>query len=1500
MILDSEKVIELIENIKTKQDILDLVNILGVEANENKTVLYSGGVNIDKYLANSNTNLINKTQLAQVLDIEQENKYTDSFKRALEKVFNTNNDPNFDVIAESRKRGSLDGKVPPSELNKFLYDVGKKDSGLWDIASKRFVSGIKGEVLTAIGDNALTTRTFYQTELPELLKNKNITKINGMDKAEFTSKLNSYATDREKLNFIISDRKTVLEITGKSELYELNQKDFETARKNIKYNEILHAKTKDLISHQNKTVNGNAEHATGNKKPTDTPIAIGDNEKNIDKIARDIVNNEKMSYSDKIKELSKFGQKSLPKVFNVLNKAGTAGLILGAGVASYEVAQAIKDGDTKRASEIIGEYGASMGGGYLTAKAALATVGGTATLGTALLTMLISAGGSELVLYLYKNRDILLYFINPADDRWDGKTPFADFWSSMLKGERSPKEILEMASYLFNPFDPNWKGRDSEDIERFKVFWSPYLDDPRKFLQDAKNFYSQLFSSIFNFSIYDPLALDLNGDGKIGISPAPNGGAYFDHNGDGVSHKSSWISKEDGILAYDRNGNGKIDDGGELFGNFTQIKDKEGNQRLAKDGYEALKEFDSNNDGLIDNKDDKFKDLKIWQDANSNGISDEGELKSLDELGIASLSLNHNEVNEDLGGGNTLSLKGSYIKTDGTAHSMGDLNFNVDTINSKFKDETPLSSEDMARANIKGFGLLRDLRSAAALNKELASALDSYSRLNTKEEQLKALPGLIKAWSETAARSTGGNSNGADYEVSLKGVKLPSNVSLGAGSNINVDADGNVINSGNPNARRLSLTPSQYQALLNSSNSIDESLLKEFESIKYKIKVIDAFTGSKTAELYYISNDDIKAIIKNTNETYEKILNYSYASLLAQTRLKSYADLISLDMISVPNDTAVGGNSKSDTASGGANASAKPKYDFRLNFTKVIDKFKEINLSDPKKAFVDLAEFTTLFQSKKEFAAGLSLLAEFAYGANKRGVLSEYLDTLGKDMQSKINIATSPSGSAGDDIMVGSENNDSLIGGNGNDILIGGAGNDRLEGSDGDDTYIFNKGDGQDTIQDFGGTDTIEFGEGISLSDLIVRRTGFYSTDMTISIRGTNDGIEILDVFTISAIPDEYKIEKFKFHDGTTLSFDEFWKQTYFQGTEGNDNIRGTGEGDKLCGQGGDDSINGEGGNDIIYGGDGNDDLEGSSGNDILYGGEGRDSISGGNGEDILYGEDGNDSLIGGNGNDILIGGAGNDRLEGSDGDDTYIFNKGDGQDTIQDFGGTDTIEFGEGISLSDLIVRRTGFYSTDMTISIRGTNDGIEILDVFTISAIPDEYKIEKFKFHDGTTLSFDEFWKQTYFQGTEGNDVLRGNNEDNTLYGNGGDDRLEGGEGNDTYVFGKGDGNDTISDTSGENKIKFKEGIKKENITFQRVDNDLLLKYGDNDTVRINNQFGGSSIEQIALASGEYITASKINKIIEDLNAYAANNGMSNISMEDMKNNPDIMQMFASGWGN
>ncbi|WP_297963919.1 calcium-binding protein, partial [uncultured Campylobacter sp.] len=291
---------------------------------------------------------------------------------------------------------------------------------------------------------------------------------------------------------------------------------------------------------------------------------------------------------------------------------------------------------------------------------------------------------------------------------------------------------------------------------------------------------------------------------------------------------------------------------------------------------------------------------------------------------------------------------------------------------------------------------------------------------------------------------------------------------------------------------------------------------------------------------------------------------------------------------------------------------------------------------------------------------------------------------------------------------------------------------------------------------------------------------------------------------------------------------------------------------------------------------------------------------------------------------------------------------------TVQDYSGNDTIRFKEGISANDLLVKRADKDINSLEISIKGTEDKLTIKDIYWNEGRNYYGNINNFEFADGTKLSLHEFETQTMFKGTDGNDIIRGsiaNDEiyggkgndtlygqegDDTLYGGegndtlagyygndilyggegddilygehgddileggSGNDRLEGGEGNDTYVFGRGDGVDTVQDYSGNDTIRFKEGISKENITFQRVANDLVLKYGDNDTVRINNQFGDGAIEQIALASGEYITASKINKIIEDLNAYASNNGMSNISMDDMKNNPNIMQMFASGWGN
>ena len=158
-----------------------------------------------------------------------------------------------------------------------------------------------------------------------------------------------------------------------------------------------------------------------------------------------------------------------------------------------------------------------------------------------------------------------------------------------------------------------------------------------------------------NISLYDPIALDLNANGKIDTLSLENG-VFFDHNGDGIAFKSSWISGEDGILARDINGDGKITSGAELFGNFTKLK----NGELAKNGAQALKDLDDNNDGIFDSNDKAFNEILVWQDKNSDGISQKNELKTLSEHNIKSIDLEFMADNTALDKDNKQILIGSF------------------------------------------------------------------------------------------------------------------------------------------------------------------------------------------------------------------------------------------------------------------------------------------------------------------------------------------------------------------------------------------------------------------------------------------------------------------------------------------------------------------------------------------------------------------------------------------------------------------------------------------------------------------------------------------------------------------------------------------------------------------------------------------------------------------------------------------------------------------------
>ena len=152
-------------------------------------------------------------------------------------------------------------------------------------------------------------------------------------------------------------------------------------------------------------------------------------------------------------------------------------------------------------------------------------------------------------------------------------------------------------------------------------------------------------------------------------------------NNDGKVENTGWVASTDGLLVRDLNGDGQINNGGELFGEGTVLA----NGKKAKDGYAALSALDSNLDGLINAKDTAFNQLGVWVDKNSNGITDAGELSSLTQLGITSIALNTTQSSE-VNNGNLIGLMGSYTTADGSTHTMGDVWFSVDASGKKVFD----------------------------------------------------------------------------------------------------------------------------------------------------------------------------------------------------------------------------------------------------------------------------------------------------------------------------------------------------------------------------------------------------------------------------------------------------------------------------------------------------------------------------------------------------------------------------------------------------------------------------------------------------------------------------------------------------------------------------------------------------------------------------------------------------------------------------------------------
>ena len=1087
----------------------------------------------------------------------------------------------------------------------------------------------------------------------------------------------------------------------------------------------------------------------------------------------------------------------------------------------------------------------------------------------------------------------------------------------------------------------------------------PQTDNPPSIPEDTKGDIGKLWEDAENSR--SPLVVDLDGDGKI-ETVSTDGNVHFDFDSNQKIENSGWIGKNEGFLVRDINGNGQIDNGIEMFGNHTVLQ----NGKNAVNGFEALKDLDSNGNGKFDAEDDAWSQVKVWRDANTNGIVDSGELLTLEQAGIESINLKYDYQKEADENGNLEIQQGTFNRTDGTTGKVSDVWFDVDGTNTILNEDDITIPDDIKNLpDIKGWGNVYSLHAAMALDETgtLKSLVGQYLAATDDNTKDTLLNDIIYHWAGVQDMDPVGRNPSQVY--------------------------GNVLG----DARKLeALEEFMGEDYLgtwcwgeresNPHGQAAPMILQAFELLKNYVGTI---LSADMANNPYLQ----KIILTYNAETKHWDVNVDQAVALLQEAFEADATNGKIEMLQLSNILRFYDNAEDVIAAFQAKGSADGT-------------FFETELLNFGHNSVGSAANDNLFGTE-----GNDLMDGLA--GNDIIKAAEGDDTaLGGSGNDYIY------GEDGDDVLDGEEGNDYLFGGNGNDTLKGGAGDDVLSGGNGADIYLFEKGFGNDSIDNTQddtapNADIIKFGEGILPENAILQRQGF---DLIISVSyedGTTDSVRIFSYFdkqgtsstTVSAI---------QFADGTSWDYEyvlDHWNSlpdinggVTLEGNNDDNRIDGTAANDILGGNGGDDTIYGNAGNDFIYGGKGNDRLEGGAGNDtylwhlgdgldtiydnanqdtiqfgegivwdyltfrnsgndliilvheqedqgiiiqnffsgqdykiekinffdgssvnlseigltlkqlktgesikgtefddIIYANGGNDTVNAGIGDDTIYGEAGFDTLYGEDGNDVLIGGTGNDRLEGGLGDDTYIYNVGDGLDTIYDDNrgnaDNDTIKFGEGISFSDITFSRK-----DNNLIMTLFNDitqGVIIQNFFSSSY----YQVEKLEFADGTTVPLTE--RGFEFVQNDGADNVSGTDYDDTIYGKGGNDtiygysgndtliggkgndRLEGSYGDDTYIWNLGDGFDTIYDYNGGNTdndtIKFGEGISLEDLSFERDGNSLII-YVNNDRtqgIKIQDYYSSTSyykVEKLEFADGTIVETSTIAVTTDKSDALAAQN--------------------------
>ena len=495
----------------------------------------------------------------------------------------------------------------------------------------------------------------------------------------------------------------------------------------------------------------------------------------------------------------------------------------------------------------------------------------------------------------------------------------------------------------------------------------------------------------------DPLILDLDNDGleTIGINTSSNP-ILFDHNGNGVRTATGWVKSDDAFLVLDRNGNGSIDNGRELFGDSTPLS----TGGVAADGFAALAQEDTNGDGKVDSLDARFASLRLWRDLNQDGVSQAGELFTLASQGIIALNLAKTANSQILANGNQIADLGGYVRSDGSTGTLGEVTAQLGDINlannpfySQFTDTIALSEQARSLPDMQGAGLVRSLREAASLQtaagSALASQLAAFAAETTRSGQLARLDDLLGAWAATSSMAT---------------------TATGAFAGVNLTVIFAGVTSGSP----------AWQAWLD------------------KLGILERFNG-QTFLPVPAAGSTLAIDFFNTREA---LLDASYAALKAsvygglvlQTRLKPYLDGITLTV----DENGVQADFSALESRLDAAYQADPP-------NAIVDRLELI-----KYAGQSLEPMS--WGGEQKLSTWISdAEASSTWAAIRTAMGAEF--TLTPATGDDIYLGTS-----GNDIVNGAGGNDYLLGAGGNDTLYGGDRTDRVFGGRGSKSYVVQRG----------------------------------------------------------------------------------------------------------------------------------------------------------------------------------------------------------------------------------------------------------------------------------------------------------------------------------------------------------------------------------------------------------------------------------------------------------